>query len=101
MVVGVCCGVSRLINLSLDIDKLDVSCWLFGDVEKVEVELISGGGIDRMLNGVDGDTSPNDIGGLSMRGLLSDEQTGRSSIGGEYVVIVSGNVMPEKRKKKN
>lgn len=26
MVVGVCCGVSRLINLSLDIDKLEVSC---------------------------------------------------------------------------
>lgn len=95
MVVGVCCGVSRLINLSLDIDKLDVCCWLFGVDENVEL-CSCGGGIDRMSNGVDGDKSPNDIGGFSMRGLLSYEHTGRSSIGGEYVVIVSGSVMPMK-----
>lgn len=51
-----------------------------------------------MSNGVDGETSPNEIGvDFSMRGLLSDEQTGRNSIGGEYVVMVlSGSVMPEK-----
>lgn len=49
-----------------------------------------------MSNGVDGDTSPNEMGDRSMRGLLSDEQTGRNSIGGEYVVMVSGSVMPEK-----
>lgn len=61
-------------------------------------ELFSGG-IERISNGVDGDTSPNEIGDFSMRGLLSDEQTGRNSIGGEYVVIVSGNVMPVKEKK--
>lgn len=53
------------------------------------------------MNGVDGDTSPNEIGDFSMRGLLSDEQTGRNSIGGEYVVIVSGNVMPAKKGKKH
>lgn len=58
------------------------------------VELFSGG-MDRISNGVDGDTSPNEIGALSMRGLLSIEQTGRNSIGGEYVVMVSGKVMPE------
>lgn len=62
------------------------------------MELCSGGGgIERISNGVDGDTSPNEIGGLSIRGLLSDEHTGRSSIGGEYVVIVSGKVMPVKK----
>lgn len=68
---------------------------MFGD-EFENVEHCSGGGcIERIAsNGVDGDTSPNDI-GLSMRGLFSDVQTGRSSIGGEYVVIVSGKVMPK------
>lgn len=57
------------------------------------------GGMERISNGADGDKSesPNDIGDLSMRGLLSDEQTGRNSIGGEYVVMVSGGrVIPEK-----
>lgn len=68
---------------------------MIGD-EFENVEHCSGGGCieRRVSNGVDGDTSPNDI-GLSIRGLLSTEQTGRSSIGGEYVVIVSGKVMPK------
>lgn len=66
---------------------------MFAD-EFENVEHCSGGGGSEEANGVDGDTSPNDI-GLSIRGLLSDEQTGRSSIGGEYVVIVSGKVIPK------
>lgn len=89
--VGVCCGVSRLISLSLD--RLDESCCFGGDVKNVDD---CSDAIDRS-NGVDGDTSPNEMGPLSIRGLFwSDEQTGLSSIGGEYVVMVSGNVMPGK-----